>query len=465
MLQRRTRHSADFVPYYKRCAVNVLSSEMNNVINIGLLGLGVVGSSVAKTLRANAALLNERLGVRLNVCRVAVRRADQHRAVTAPVTTEWREVTRDPNIPIVVELIGGCDTARAAILDALRLGKTVVTANKALLAEHGDELFRVANQHRAHIFFEASVCGGIPIIKILREGLVANRFDLIYGIVNGTCNYIFTRMTEDGIEFGDALGEAQRRGYAEADPSLDIRGVDAAHKATILASLAHGFWTGLEHSYAEGIRHVTQLDIQIARELGYRIKQLAIIKRSHKKGAIEVRVHPTLIPQNHVLASVNGAFNAIVVRGDVVGDTMFYGRGAGGGATASAVIADLADAALALKNDRLTRPPLFISRDRAKILPIDDVESRYYLRLTVADRAGVIAKVAKILGDAHISIASVLQPETPEPKRGQKPSNHVPLIMMLHTARDRAVRNAVARIDRLNAVRARTEVIRVENFN
>jgi homoserine dehydrogenase len=264
MVQRRTRHSADFVPYYERIAVNDLSSEMNNAINIGLLGLGVVGSSVAKHLRANAALLNERLGVRLNVSRVAVRRADQRRTVTAPLTTEWRDVTRDPNIPIVVELIGGCDSARAAMMDALRLGKTVVTANKALLAEHGDELFRVANQHRAHIFFEASVCGGIPIIKILREGLVANRFDLIYGIVNGTCNYIFTRMTEDGIEFGDALREAQRLGYAEADPSLDVRGVDAAHKATILASLAHGFWTGLENTYVEGIRHVTQFDIQIA---------------------------------------------------------------------------------------------------------------------------------------------------------------------------------------------------------
>ncbi len=438
---------------------------MNNVINIGLLGHGTVGASVTRHLRLNAAPLQERLGVRLHLCRVAVRRANQRRPASTSFTTDWREVTRDPDIPIVVELIGGCDTARAATLDALRLGKTVITANKALLAEHGAELFRVANHHRANICFEASVCGGVPIIKILREGLVANRFDLIYGIVNGTCNYIFTRMTEDGAEFADALREAQRLGYAEMDPSLDIRGVDAAHKATILASLAHGSWTGLENTYVEGIRHITQFDIQIARELGYRIKQLAIVKRSGKGDTIEARVHPTLIPQHHVLASVNGAFNAVVVRGDVVGDTMFYGRGAGGDATASAVIADLADAALALKSGRNVRPPLFTSRSRARILPMDDVESRYYLRLTVADRAGVIARVAKILGDADISIASVLQPEAPEPKRGEKPSEHVPLIMMLHTARDRAVRDAVARIDRLSVVCARTEVIRVESFD
>lgn len=438
---------------------------MNPAINIGLLGHGVVGAAVMRHLRANASRLSERLGVRFHVSRIAVRHPNQHRKVAAPLTTDWREVTRDPNIPIVVELIGGCDAARAATLDALRLGKIVVTANKALLAEHGAELFSVANQHRAQIYFEASVCGGVPIIKILREGLVANRFELIYGIVNGTCNYIFSRMTEDGKEFAEALREAQRLGYAETDPSLDIRGVDAAHKATILASLAHDCWTGLENTYVEGIRHVTQFDIQIARELGYRIKQLAIIKRGEKNRAIEVRVHPTLIPRHHVLANVNGAFNAIVVRGDVVGDTMFYGRGAGGNATASAVIADLADAAVTLKNSKSARPPLFTSPKRARILPIDEVESRYYLRLTVADRAGVIAKVSKLLGDANISIASVLQPETPEPKRGEKPSDHVPLIMMLHTARDRAVRAAAAKIDRLAVVRARTEVIRVENFN
>jgi homoserine dehydrogenase len=438
---------------------------VNTTINIGLLGHGVVGSAVMRHLRANASRLNERLGVRFHVSRIAVRRPHQRRAVTASLTTDWREVTRDPNIPIVVELIGGCEAARAATLDALRLGKIVVTANKALLAQHGAELFNVANHHRTQIFFEASVCGGVPIIKILREGLVANRFDLIYGIVNGTCNYIFTRMTEDGKEFSTALREAQRHGYAEADPSLDIRGVDAAHKATILASLAHDCWTGLENTYVEGIRHITQLDISIARELGYRIKQLAIIKRGSRNGAIEVRVHPTLIPQTHVLASVNGSFNAVVVRGDVVGDTMFYGRGAGGNATASAVIADLADAAVALKNGKSVRPPLFTSTKRARIVPMNEVESRYYLRLTVADRAGVIANVAKILGDADISIASVLQPEAPEPKSGESPSDHVPLIMMLHKARDRAVRDAVAKIGKLNVVKARTVVIRVESFD
>jgi homoserine dehydrogenase len=435
-----------------------------NEINIGLLGHGVVGSAVVKHLKRNALLLGRRLGVRLNVCRVAVRNSKKHRTAPISLTTDWRKVTRDPAIPIVVELIGGCDTARAAILDALRHGKSVVTANKALLAEHGAEIFRESDKHGANVFFEASVCGGVPIIKILREGLVANRFDLIYGIVNGTCNYIFTRMTDDGKDFGDALREAQRLGYAEADPSLDVRGVDAAHKATILASVAHGFWTELDNTYVEGIRHVTPLDIRIARELGYRIKQLAIIKGGNRSGTVEVRVHPTLIPQSHVLASVKGAFNAVVVRGDVVGDTMFYGRGAGGDATASAVIADLADAAVALKNATRARPSLFSSARPMRVLPMNEVESRYYLRLTVADRPGVIAKIARILGDARISIASVLQPEAPEPKHGETPSDQVPLIMMLHTARDLAVRKAVAQIDQLNVVRAPTEVLRVESF-
>jgi len=291
-------------------------------------------------------------------------------------------------------------------------------------------------------------------------------------------------MTAEGKDFDEALADAQLLGYAEADPSLDIDGIDSAHKATILASLAHGFWTGFENAYVEGIRHVSQFDIQIARELGYRIKLLAIIKAESNVGgtsvsrpdrsaeaaptlppAVEVRVHPTLIPKDHVLAHVGGPFNAVAVRGDVVGDTMFYGRGAGADATSSAVIADLADAALNLKFGSKQRVPAFVShRLNARVRTIDKVESRYYLRLTVEDRSGVIAKISTVLGNADISVASVLQREAPEPKPGQPPSDHVPLIMMLHTARDRAVRDAVAEIDRLPVVKDKTVVIRVESF-
>ncbi|MGD0651028.1 MAG: homoserine dehydrogenase, partial [Verrucomicrobiia bacterium] len=306
---------------------------------------------------------------------------------------------------------------------------------------------------------------------------------------------ILSRMTAEGKDFDEVLAEAQKLGYAEADPSLDVDGGDSAHKATILASLAHGFWTGFENTYVEGIRHVTQYDIEIARELGYVVKLLAIIKAETNVGgtsvsrpsrgaeaaptlspAVEVRVHPTLIPRNHVLASVSGVFNGVVVRGDVVGDTMFYGRGAGADATSSAVIADLADAALNLKFGSIQRVPAFVShRLHARLRTIDDVESRYYLRLTVEDRSGVIAKVSKVLGDTDISIASVLQREAPDPKpgqprseRGQPPSpaaGGIPLIFMLHTAKDRAVRDAVAEIDRLPVVKDKTVVIRVESFD
>jgi len=441
---------------------------MSNVkhLNIGLIGAGVVGSGVVRNLTRNADLIAERLGMRLNLKWICDK--DESRFKGLPpgkslFSGDAQHVLGDPNVDVVIELVGGTGFAKQVILDALGNGKIVVTANKALLAHHGEEIFAAAAKHSSNIFYEASVCGGIPIIKAIREGFVANKFPLIYGIVNGTCNYILTRMTAEGKEFTDVLAEAQKLGYAEADPSLDVDGIDSAHKATILASLAHGFWTGFDNTYVEGIRHISPFDIQIARELCYRIKLLAIIKESE---AVEVRVHPTLIPENHVLASVSGAFNGIVVRGDVVGDTMFYGRGAGADATSSAVIADLADAALNLRFGSKQRVPAFVShRPNARVRSIDKVESRYYLRLTVEDRSGVIAKVSKVLGDADISIASVLQREAPEPKPGQPPSDHVPLIMMLHTARDRAVRDAVAQIDRLPVVKDKTVVIRVESFD
>jgi homoserine dehydrogenase len=446
--------------------------SISKQLNIGLIGVGVVGGGVVRNLTRNAAVIAERLGVGLNLKWVCDK--DPSRLKGLPVaetvlSTDAQRVLDDATTPVVIELVGGTRFARTLILEALNRGKVVVTANKALLAHHGEEIFAAAAKNSTNIYYEASVCGGIPIIKALREGFVANRFPLIYGIVNGTCNYILSRMSAEGREFGEVLAEAQQLGYAEADASLDVDGGDSAHKATILASLAHGFWTGLENTYVEGIRQVSQLDIQIARHLGYRIKLLAIIKTDEtatsQPGAVEVRVHPTLIPAGHVLAGVNGVFNAVVVRGDVVGDTMFYGRGAGADATASAVISDLADAALNFHSGSPQRLAAFVSHQlHGRVRAIEEVESRCYLRLTVEDRAGVIAKVARILGDADISIASVLQPEEPEPKPGQPPSDHVPLIFMLHAARDRLVRDAVAEIDRLDVVKDKTVVIRVESF-
>jgi homoserine dehydrogenase len=440
-------------------------------LNIGLIGAGVVGGGVVNNLTRNADLIAERLGVRLNLKWVCDKDQSLLKKLAVPadsLTPDAQKVLGDPDVHVVVELVGGTGFAKQVILDAFNRGKVVVTANKALLAHHGEEIFAAATKNSTNIFYEASVCGGIPIIKALREGFVANRFPLIYGIVNGTCNYILSRMTAEGRDFNEVLAEAQKLGYAEADPSLDVDGGDSAHKATILGSLAHGFWTGFDNTYVEGIRHVSQFDIQLARELGYTIKLLAIIKSADRSDSapVEVRVHPTLIPHNHILASVNGVFNGVVVRGDVVGDTMFYGRGAGADATSSAVISDLADAALNLKFGSTQRVPAFVShRLNARVRTIDEVESRYYLRLTVADRSGVVAKVSKVLGDADISIASVLQREAPEPKPGQAPTDHVPLIFMLHTAKDRAVRDAVAKIDRLDVVKDKTVVIRVESFD
>ena len=428
-------------------------------LNIGLIGAGIVGGGVAKNLTRNADLLADRLGIRLNLKWVCDKDEAKLKSLPVPASVLSRDamsVINDPELHVIVELVGGTGFAKTVILEALNRRKVVVTANKALLAHHGEELFAAAAKNGGNIFYEASVCGGIPIIKALREGFVANRFQLIYGIVNGTCNYILSRMSAEGKDFAEVLAEAQKLGYAEADPGLDVDGGDSAHKATILASLAHGFWVGDKNVYIEGIRHVSQMDIQVARELGYAIKLLAIIKVAGT--AVEVRVHPTLIPASHILANVNGVFNAVAVRGDVVGDTMFYGRGAGADATSSAVIADLADAALNLKCGSLQRVPGFVAHQlHAAVRSIDEVESRYYLRLTVEDRAGVIAKIATILGQADISIASVLQREPV--------TNRVSLIMMLHTAKDRAVRAAVAEIDRLAVVKDKTVVLRVESFD
>src|SRR5512137_264146 len=366
-------------------------------VNLGMIGGGTVGSGVFHALQLNGGLMASRIGVQVKVRKVAVKAFHEPRPYQIPksaMTTDWQSVVNDPQVDVVAELAGGTTIARAMILSALKLGKPVVTANKALLSAHGEELFAAAQQHGTNLYYEASVCGGIPIIKALREGFVGNRITHLYGIVNGTCNYILTRMKLEGAEFAEVLKDAQAQGYAEAEPSLDIDGCDAQHKIGILASLAHGFWVNPKDIYVEGIRSITKLDMQFAGQLGYTIKLLGIVKklegRPARKSAngsrIQVSVYPTLIPNSHVLASVNGVFNAVFVRGDVVGDTLFYGRGAGADATASAVWSDLADAALDLKHGSQSRVPSFVPHERdGAVAPIGDVVSRYFVRLDVVD--------------------------------------------------------------------------------
>jgi homoserine dehydrogenase len=434
-------------------------------INLGMLGGGTVGSGVFRAWQQNGNLMAARLGMKLAFRRIAVKAIDEPRPYPIPhslMTTDWQKVVNDPGVQVVVELVGGTGIARTMVLAALKLGKTVVTANKALLSAHGEQLFDAARSNNASLYFEASVCGGIPIIKALREGFVANQFPAIYGIVNGTCNYILTRMKQEGADFTDVLADAQKHGYAETPPDLDIDGCDSQHKIGILASLAHGFWVTGEAIHVEGIRDVAKLDMQFATQLGYTIKLLGIVKkvegRGTKRGGVQVSVYPALIPSSHVLADVKDVFNAVFVRGDVVGDTMFYGRGAGKDATASAVLSDVADAALDLKNGGKPRVAPFSNHVRhARVLPMDEVVSRYYVRLSVIDRPGVLARISAILGAAHIGISSVIQPEAHE-------GESVPLILMIHDAPNAAMRQALAKIAKLSVVKGKPVMFRVESF-
>ncbi len=454
-------------------------------VRLGIIGGGTVGGGVVQALQRNGALMASRLGVELKLARVAVRDMKKSRAVKIPanlLTTDWESVVHDSDIDLVAELVGGTTTAKSVVLAALKLGKPVVTANKALLSAHGEEIFEAARKHGTNLYYEASVAGGIPIIKVLREGLIGNRITRLYGIVNGTCNYILTRMKLEGADFADVLADAQRLGYAETPPDLDIDGHDAAHKIGILASLAHGFWVNPKHIYVEGIRRITKLDMQFAGQLGYTIKLLGIVKKNDdsrftiydragkaaRKSSfanrkctcpIQVSVYPTLVPNSHVLASVNHVFNAILVRGDVVGDTLYYGRGAGQDATASAVLSDIADAALDLKTGTKSRIPPFMPHEReGAVMSIDDTVSRYYLRLSVEDRPGVLAKISAILAKAKIGISSVIQPEGHE-------GASVPLILMIHDAPNAAMRRALTAIAKLPVVRGEPVMIRVESFD
>ena len=453
-------------------------------VNLGMIGGGTVGGGVYEAIRRNGALMASRLDVSLNIRRIAVRDSKKARAVNFPaslLTTDWHSVVADPEVNLVVELMGGTTIARQVVLAALKLGKPVVTANKALLSAHGEELFAAAQKHGTNLYYEASVAGGIPIIKVLREGLIGNRITRLFGIVNGTCNFILTRMKDEGADFDTALAQAQRLGYAETPPDLDVDGHDAAHKTGILASLAHGFWVNPKQIYTEGIRSITRQDIEFAAKLGYTIRLLGCVKamgisngefrmanaRKARGGkfairnsqfAIQVSVYPVLVPNSHVLANVNGVFNAILVRGDVVGDTLYYGQGAGQDATASAVLSDLADAALDLKCGTKNRIPPFVPHERdGAVLPMDDVVSRYYVRLTVEDRPGVFAKIAGILAKAKIGISSIIQPEGHD-------GVTVPVILMIHDAPNAAMRKALADVAKLSVVKSAPVMIRVESF-
>ena len=427
---------------------------------IGILGFGTIGAGVVEGLQRNGGLLSDRTSMELKVTGVADLDLTTDRGVDldpALMTTDAFAVIDSADVDIVVELIGGTTIARECVLRALRAGKTVVTANKALLAEYWTELAETARANHADIFYEASVGGGIPIIKSLKEALVANHIESIYGILNGTCNYILTVMEQENRPFDEVLAAAQEAGYAEANPALDVDGIDTSHKAAILASLAYGMEVPLSAVRISGIRGLDTVDIRYAAELGYRIKLLAVIKNDN--GEIAVGVHPALVPVNHMLASVSGVFNAVLVKGDVVDDSLYYGKGAGRLPTASAVLADIVDAARNLQFDARERVPAFVEHSHYKRLrPVEDIRTRYYLRLTLKDRPGMIAKVASILGDNQISIASVIQKERGEDGRDAS------VIFLTHQACERQFRKAIDTIDQLQEVGAPTVCFHIEDF-
>lgn len=430
----------------------------NITVNVGLAGLGNVGAGVYKNLLKNGDLLSDRLGLILKVRRIAVRDLAKERGFDVPaelLTSDWRDLVNDPAIPIIVELIGGTGEAYELVAAALRAKKTVVTGNKALLAERGHELVALAEKNNVPLYFEAAVAGGIPIIKAVREALIGNHIRAIYGIINGTTNYILTRMSDAGLSYQDALREAQEAGYAEADPALDVNGWDAGHKALILAWLSYGRWMRPEDIWVEGIENVTPADLKFARSMGYQIKLLGVV-RLDPSNRVEVRVQPSLVPRNHILAHVNNVFNAVAVYGDIVGETLFYGSGAGQDATSSSVISDLADAADNLVNEAGANG--FIPHGRyGDCLPVDDTVSSYYLRLSVDDVPGVVAQVSRIIADHSIGISSIVQPESDI-------GGQADLMLMLHAARFGEMRAARDEIAALTCVKGGPILMRVETL-
>jgi len=432
--------------------------NLMETIKIGLLGFGTVGTGVVKTILEQQALLRSRVGAALELKKIVDLDISTSRDVKvdkALLTGDVHEVLNDPEIQIVVELIGGYEPARSFMLQAIRNGKHVVTANKALLAVHGKEIFEAASRHHVDIGFEASVGGGIPIIRSLREGFVANNFTEIYGILNGTTNYILTEMTEKGESFAEVLKRAQEFGLAEADPTFDIEGIDPAHKIIILAYLAFGTHIGMDRVLTEGISNLNTVDIKFARELGYKIKLLAIAKQTDH--AVEVRVHPTMLAVDHLLAKVDGSFNAVYVVGNIVDSTLFYGRGAGMMPTASAVTGDIVDISRNILKGISNRVPFIHQPDESSVLTVqapDQFLSRYYFRFTVLDRPGVLSKISGVLAEHNISIASVIQKEV-------HPVDSVSVVMLTYRASECDIQQALAKIDELDIVTAKTVLIRV----
>ncbi|MCG3176090.1 MAG: Homoserine dehydrogenase [Candidatus Omnitrophica bacterium] len=425
-------------------------------MGIALIGCGTVGTGVVRILQSEIAAIQAKTGIRLELKAVCVRNPRKKRAVRLParlLTTDPHAILRDPSIDIVVELIGGIAPARDLILEAFRHGKHVVTANKALLAEAATAIYGEAAKHRRLLGIEASVCGGIPIIRSLREGLTSNNISHFMGIVNGTCNYILSAMSRQNSDFTDALADAQSMGYAEQDPSLDIDGIDSAHKLAVLARLAFRSEVPFDRIPVEGIRSLSAVDMQYASELGYAIKLLAIGKRDGK--GLDLRVHPTLLPKDHPLSNVHGVYNAVFMHGDHTGDLLFYGKGAGMLPTASAVMSDIIAIAKAVAAQSWTMEPAPEDLPKLPVLPADRIASRYYLRFQVADRPGVLGNIARTLGQHDISILSVQQ-------KGTHGGRSVPVIILTYTAREADLRAALRQIDRRPDVRQRTVVLRVD---
>ncbi|MBB1485290.1 homoserine dehydrogenase [Oceanospirillum sediminis] len=431
-------------------------------VKVGVCGLGTVGSGTVNVLRRNAEEITRRTGRPIIVEQIGARRDNPDCDTTGiNITRDIFDVVNNPEIDVVVELIGGYDIARELVLKAIENGKHVVTANKALIAVHGNEIFAAAREQGVVVAYEAAVAGGIPVIKGIREGLTANKINWLAGIINGTGNYIMTQMRDYGRDFADVLQEAQELGYAEADPTFDVEGIDAAHKLTILSSVAFGIPLQFDKAYTEGISKITPLDIEQADELGYIIKHLGIARRTDK--GVELRVHPTLIPKDRLIANVHGVLNAVMVQGDAVGPTMYYGPGAGAEPTASSVIADIVDVARTMNTEYGERvPPLAFTEESldedSGILPMEDVETAYYLRLHAVDRPGVLARVASILSEKGISIEAIIQKE-------DKESEMVPIILLTHNAQEKLMNEAIREIESLVDICSEVVRIRVESLD
>lgn len=440
-----------------------MSKELK-ALNVGLLGIGTVGGGTFNVLTRNADEITRRTGRQIKITQVADRNLELARSVVgdkANISSDAFALVENPEVDVIVELIGGYTIAKDLVLKAIANKKHVVTANKALIALHGNEIFAAAKANNVIVAYEAAVAGGIPIIKALREGLGANKIEWVAGIINGTTNFILTEMREKGLAFADVLGEAQRLGYAEADPTFDVEGIDAAHKLTIMSAIAFGMPMKFEQAYTEGITKLEQKDIKYAEELGYRVKLLGITKNTDQ--GVELRVHPTLIPEKRLVANVNGAMNAVVVKGDAVGPTLYYGAGAGAEPTASAVVADLMDVARLIDATSEQRVPyLAFQPEQVKdlaILPIDAVQSAYYLRLRATDKPGVLANVTKIVGDLGISIDAMMQKEPDENE------TEADIVILTHVTVEANMNKAIAAIEALDAIVGKITRIRMEELS